>query len=137
MTNSELTSGVRAFLDDYNEAFASFDGQRIAALYHLPTVTVRGDGSIHCLQSRVELASFFQGVADTYQKEGSVGSRFDDLQVSPSGGRSVLATLEWKMLRGDGSLIRKRRQSYNLVHVAAGWRILVSTFHLPGAVPAA
>ena len=31
MTSSELTSDVRAFLDNYNEAFASIDGHRIAA----------------------------------------------------------------------------------------------------------
>ena len=70
MTSSELTSDVRAFLADYNEAFASLDGQRIAALWHVPTVTMRGDGSIHCFQSREELARLFQGVADTYQKDG-------------------------------------------------------------------
>ena len=137
MTGSELTSDVRAFLDHYNEAFASLNGHRIAALYHLPAVTVRGDGSIHCLQSREELARFFQGVADTYQRDGYVGGRFDDLQVSPIGGRSALATLNWKMARGDGSLIREWRQSYNLVRVIPGWRILVSTFHVPGEVPAA
>ena len=137
MTNSELTSDVRAFLDDYNEAFASIDGHRIADLYHLPTVTMRGDGSIHCFQSRAELATFFQGVADTYQRDGYAGGRFDDLHVSPIGSRSALATLDWKMARGDGSLIRKWRQSYNLVRGDSGWRILVSTFHLPDAVPAA
>ena len=32
---------VQAFFDQYNEAFASIDGNRIAALYHVPTVTVR------------------------------------------------------------------------------------------------
>ena len=137
MTSSELRSDVRAFLDEYNEAFASIDGHRIAALYHLPALTVRGDGSIHCLQSREELARFFQGVAHTYQRDGYVGGHFDDLQVIPIGDRSALVTLCWKILRGDGSLIREWRQSYNLVHVVSGWRILVSTFHLPIAVPAA
>jgi len=137
MTDSELTADVRAFFDGYNDAFAAIDGQRIAALYHLPTVTVRGDGSIHCLQSRDELARFFQGVADTYHRDGYTGGGFDGLQVSPIGGRSALATLTWKMLRRDGSLIREWRQSYNLVHVAAGWRILVSTFHLPSTTLAA
>jgi ketosteroid isomerase-like protein len=137
MTNAGLTSDIEAFFEAYNEAFASFDGHRIAALYHLPTVTMRGDGSIHCLRSREELARFFQGVADTYRKDGYAGSRFEGLQVSPIGGRSALATLDWKMSRGDGSLIREWRQSYNLVRVVSGWEILVSTFHLPGATPAA
>ena len=137
MTHAELTSDVRAFFEAYNEAFASFDGHRIATLYHLPTMTVRGDGSVHCLRSREELARFFQGVADTYRSDGSAGSRFEELQVGPIGGRSALATLDWKMLRSDGSLIREWRQSYNLVRVGSGWQILVSTFHLPSAAPAA
>jgi ketosteroid isomerase-like protein len=137
MTHAELTSDVRAFFEAYNEAFASFDGHRIATLYHLPTMTVRGDGSVHCLRSREELARFFQGVADTYRSDGSAGSRFEELQVGPIGGRSALATLDWKMLRSDGSLIREWRQSYNLVRFGSGWQILVSTFHLPSAAPAA
>jgi len=48
----------------YNAAFATFDGNGIASLYHVPTITMRGDGSIHCLQSHEELARFFQGVVD-------------------------------------------------------------------------
>ncbi len=117
MTSSELTSDVRAFLDDYNEAFASINGHRIAALLPSAYRDSAGRGSIHCLQSREELARFFQGVADTYQRDGYVGGRFDDLQVTPIGGRSALVTLCWKMLRGDGSLIREWRQSYNLGQV--------------------
>jgi len=46
---------------------------------------MRGDGSIQSLQSRQELARFFQGVADNYQKDGYAGGRFDELQVSPNG----------------------------------------------------
>ena len=97
---------------------------------------MRGDGSIHSLQSREELARFFQGVADNYQKDGYAGGRFDELQVSPIGGRSALATMDWQMLRRDGSLIREWRQSYNLVREGSGWQILVSTFHVPRAVTA-
>ena len=57
---------MSAFLTQYNETFATFDGDQIAALYCIPTVTVRGDGSIHGFQSREEIVRFFQGVADTY-----------------------------------------------------------------------
>jgi hypothetical protein len=91
---------------------------------------MRGDASIHCLQSREELARFFQGVADTYKQQGAHSGPFRDLQVVPIGERSALATMDWEMQRGDGSLIRKWRQSYNVVRVDNGWQILVSTFHL-------
>jgi ketosteroid isomerase-like protein len=136
MTVSQLAADVHTFFQRYNEAFASIDGQAIAALYCIPTVTMRGDGSIHCFQSQEEAARFFQGVADSYQKDGYGGGTFSDIQVTEIGGRSVLATMDWEMLRYDGSLIRKWRQSYNLVLAASGWKILVSTFHVPAAAAA-
>jgi hypothetical protein len=52
---------MSAFLNHYNETFATYDGDQIAQLYCVPTVTMRGDGSIHCFQSREEIARFFRG----------------------------------------------------------------------------
>ena len=119
-----------AYLNKYNEVFATFDGEQIAEFYAVPTVTMRGDGSIHCFQSREEIVRFFQGVADTYKGEGTQGATANDIAAVPIGERSVLATVTWKNLRADGSLARQWRQSYNLVRFAEGWRILVATFHL-------
>ena len=131
MADSDLRSNVRAFFESYQAAFDSIEGERIAALYHIPTVTMRGAGSIHSLQSREELARFFQGVADSYQKDGYAGGSFEEFEVSPIGECSALATMDWEMRRRDGSLIRKWRQSYNLVRAGSSWQILVSTFHVP------
>lgn len=123
---------MSTFLNRYNEAFA-VDGNKIAELYCVPTVTMRGDGSIHCFQSREEIAQFFQVVTDTYKGEGAQGATFHDLVAIPIGERSALATLTWKNLRADGSVARQWRQSYNLVRFADGWRILAATFHLNAA----
>jgi ketosteroid isomerase-like protein len=128
---------ISAFLSQYNETFATFDGDQIAALYCVPTITMRGDGSILSFQSREEIAQFFQGVADTYRGEGATAGTMHDLEVVPVGERSALATVTWKNLRADGSVARQWRQSYNLVRFAEGWRILAATFHLsaaPGAL---
>ena len=129
MDVKRLEDEVRSFLESYNKAFASIDGARIAALYHSPCVTLRGDGSIHSLTSD-DLGTFFQNVTDTYYREGYRDGRFKILQVVPIGGRSALVTVDWELLRGDGSVIRGWRQSYNLVRVKAAWQILVSTFHV-------
>ena len=130
MANPAFTDEIRGFFEKYAKAFDSIDGNRIAALYHMPTVTMRGDASIHCLQPREELARFFQGVADTYYKDGYRSGKFTNLQVVPIGERSALATMDWELQRGDGSVLRKWRQSYNVVRVGNGWQILVSTFHV-------
>lgn len=42
---------MSAFLNQYNETFATYDGDQIASLYCVPTITMRGDGSIHSFQS--------------------------------------------------------------------------------------
>ena len=128
-----LEAELSAFLNQYNEAFAT-DGDQIAALYCIPTISMRVDGSIHGFQSRDEVARFFQGVIDTYRGEGAIGGSPHDLEVIPIGERSALATVTWKNLRADGSVARQWRQSYNVVRYAGGWRILATTVHL-SAVP--
>jgi len=130
MSTPDDVGDARAFLGEYVRAFDSIDGARIAALYHEPCITMRGDGSIHCLLSREDLARFFQGVADTYHRDGYRSSRFSNLEVTAIGARSILLTVDWELLRQDGSPLRQWRQSYNLVRVDSGWQILVSTFHV-------
>ena len=125
---------VSAFLNQYLETFTTFDGDQIAALYCIPTITMRGDGSIHSFQSRDEIARFFQGVADTYRGEGANSGTMHDLVVVPIGERSALASVTWKNHRDDGSVAREFRNSYNVVRFAEGWRILAATVHL-SAVP--
>ena len=137
MTDSSIGEEIRAFFDQYTDAFNSFDGKQIAALYYMPTVTMRGDGSIHCLQSREDLASFFQRVVDTYRKEGYSDGNLMNFEILAIGGLSALATMDWVMRRQDGSVIRKWRQSYNVARTPTGWKILVSTFHVASPSAAA
>ena len=121
---------VEAFLGDYTEAFLARDGERIAALYNVPCVTLRADGSIHAFTSQEETRAFFQRLADTYHRDGCRGWRYANLEVTPLGERSMIATMDWEMRREDGSAIRRWRQSYNFVLADGGLRILASTFHL-------
>ncbi|WLB56753.1 DUF3225 domain-containing protein [Bradyrhizobium japonicum] len=123
---------VSAFINRYNETFATYDGNQIAKLYCAPSITMRGDGAIHCFQSHDEIAQFFQGVVDAYRREGAVGGPPHDIVAVPLGERSALAIVTWKNLRSDGNIARQWRQSYNLVRFADGWRILATTFHLSG-----
>jgi hypothetical protein len=142
MTTETLAEELGTFFERYNEAFASIDGKRIAVLYHAPTLTMRADGSIHCLQTQDELARFFQGVAETYRDEGYRKGRFKNLQIVPLGGRSALATMDWELQRSDGSVIRAWRQSYNVVRKAnpgldrrEGRPFATPAFRPLGAVP--
>lgn len=118
----------QSFFEDYTRVFNAADAVAIAKFYHVPSISMRGDGSVVCYQSAEELEQFFKRVADGYLGEADHG-RFHSLTVQPIGAQSVLATSTWELLRKDGSVVREWRQSYNLVHVDDRWQIMVSTFH--------
>jgi hypothetical protein len=63
-------------------------------------------------------------------EEGLRRSEIKNLKVVPIGGRSLLATMDWVFYRGDGTLLKQWRQSYNLVRIDGRWQILLSTFHV-------
>jgi DNA-binding response OmpR family regulator len=98
-------------------------------MYHEPCLSVRADGSVRCLQTRDEARRFFEGVSTAWRREEYERFETSDLEVVPIGQRCLLVTLDWHMLRGDGSLIRRWRQSYQLIMVAQDWQVLTSTFH--------
>jgi uncharacterized protein (TIGR02246 family) len=123
-------TAVEAFLEQYIAAFNARDGARIAAMYNVPCVTMRADGSIHAFTSRDEIQAFFQRLAETYYRDGCRGWHYSNLEVTPLGTRSVIATMDWEMRREDASAIRRWRQSYHLVAGDGGLRVLASTIHL-------
>ena len=100
MTQAGPVAEVRSFLDSYIDYWGS---DRFASLYHAPSITLRADGSIHCFQSTEEISRFFKGVYETYSREGSRRWKYENLDVVPIGGRSVLVSLDWFMMR-DGQL---------------------------------
>jgi ketosteroid isomerase-like protein len=129
MSAHSSVEGLREFFQDYQRAFDSFDANRIAPFYHAPCITMRADGSIYCLQTQEEVHRFFQGVANTYRAEGFRSGSFIGFDATPIGGQSALATMDWEILREDGTVLRRWRQSYNVVRVDDRWKILVSTIH--------
>jgi hypothetical protein len=66
MSDQALAAEINQFLNDYNKAFAEVDGVAIARCYHAPSITMRGDASVHVLQTHQELETFFQAVAQKY-----------------------------------------------------------------------
>ena len=128
MTQAELDAEGRAFINDY---LAFWGTEKFAGLYHIPSVTVRADGTVHTFQSREEIERFFSGVQRAYDLEGAKRWNIVSLEVKAIGGQSALITPDWQMLREDESVVRSWRQSYNVVRIDGQFRVLVSTFHLP------
>ena len=108
MGGSALTKTLEKFFSDYNVAFRTIDGRRIAPFYHAPCMTLRGDGSFLLLESPPEIEKFFQNVAETYKREGYSDGAFADLDATPIGGRTA------------GCLVKGRQPCYVLASTDNG-----------------
>ena len=130
MAADSLVVQIGSHFRAYADAFHARSGTQIADFFCTPCISIRGEASIHWLQSRPEIEKFFQGVSDTYYEEGLRESEIKNIEVVPIGGRSLLATMDWVFYRGDGTLLKQWRQSYNLVRIDSRWKIVLSTFHV-------
>lgn len=121
---------IADFFNRFDAAFASFDGTRVAELYHVPHVALRGDGSVACLTRRLAVAEFFQKALDHYRADGCRRCTHRDLKMVTLGETSVIAAVTWELLDGAGRVRRAWRQSYNLIDVAGTLQVLTSTEHI-------
>jgi hypothetical protein len=121
----------REFFERYRTDWTGTrDGGRVSRFYGEPCLTLRADGSFHVLSTGDEVATFFQQVIDTYLELGMDDFAIHDFTALPLGSRSALVTLDWDARKADGTQIRRWRQSYNLIEMAGGWKIALSTFHV-------
>lgn len=120
---------ISEFLESYAAAFNRVDSAAIADMYHMPCLTVRGDGSIRVFHELAQVREFMGSVAKIYYDEGNRASSFNELAIVPIGNQCVLASLKWTLKDEDEAPIREWRQSYNLIQTKEKWKFLVSTFH--------
>lgn len=121
----------REFFERYRTDWTGTrDGGHVARFYGEPCLTLRADGSFQVLRTSEEIATFFQQVIDTYLELGMDDFTIKDFSAVALGSRSAFVTLDWDARRADGTQIRHWRQSYNLIEMTGGWRIVLSTFHV-------
>ena len=120
---------VKAFFEKYGREFDNRDWAAFTALLHEPFFTVRGDGSAHLLPSRDEARRFFENVSSEWRQDGYERCVTSNYEMMLLGRYSRLATFDWELLRKDESVLRKWRQSYQLILVQRKWKVLSSTFH--------
>lgn len=102
------------YFDLFVDAFASFDGERVADLFAAPVVALRSDGSLIGLASRSDVAGYYQAALDKYRRDGCRTCRWSELSVTAMGRAALLAAVTWDLLREDGTVVTRWRQSYGL-----------------------
>jgi len=117
------------FFDRFVAAFASFDGAEVAALFAVPGVAHRRDGSLVALTTRADVLAYYQSALDGYHRDGCRAARWSELAVTPMGRRSLLAAVTWELLREDGGAQVRWRQSYALSLTADGPKVFAASMH--------
>jgi hypothetical protein len=120
---------AKAFFDRFVDAFATFDSERIAALFAAPGVALRSDGSLVALTTREDIVQYYRSATEGYHQKGCRSCRWTDLDVTATGDSSMLATVTWDLLREDDSIIVTWRQSYHLAEIGDGPRAFASAMH--------
>jgi uncharacterized protein (TIGR02246 family) len=124
-----MDDAIRELFDRYSAAFQQVDVDAIPDFYTVPSVTVRGDGSLHAFDSRESVRLFFDGVARGYYDEGMRHANYEILEVRGLGAEAWLVTLRWFMYEASGAEIRNWTQSYNVARQGGQWKIYASTMH--------
>jgi hypothetical protein len=111
--STDLTQAT-SYFDRFVKEFASFDGKRVADLFVTPVVALRSDGSLIGLPNRDDVVHYYQTALDKYHSDGCRSCQWSELSVTQMGVRSQLATVTWDLLRNDGTVVARWRQSYGL-----------------------
>jgi hypothetical protein len=127
--HNQPTQDMKGFFERYGRDFDNRDWMAFTALLHEPFFTVRGDGSVHFLPSRDAARTFFENVSNVWRQEGYERCVTNNYEMMVLGRYSQLATFDWELLRKDETVIRKWRQSYQLIFIQQEWKVLGSTFH--------
>jgi len=119
------------FFKRYQFEFDQQNWVNFSALFYEPAMSVRADGSVMLIPTHTEGACLYESVASAWRALGYARFEMEDFEVLELGQDSRLVSFDWLMLSAHGELIRRWRQSYQLIRTQEVWRVFTSTFHKP------
>jgi ketosteroid isomerase-like protein len=122
-------AAIELFFETYAERYMASDVDAVAAMYEAPFLAVRESHPIH-LHDREAVREHLAGLMEAYRNAGAKRATIADLQVAALDSVSVIATVRWNALSGDGALLRDFTVSYQMLRQEPdAWRILSYTYH--------
>jgi hypothetical protein len=125
---------MQDMIDFFKRYQSEFDQQNwvsFAALFHEPAMSVRADGSVMVIPTHADGARLYASVSIAWRAEGYARFEMENFEMLALGQDSRLVSFDWLMLSEHGDLIRRWRQSYQLIRPQGAWQVFTSTFHKP------
>ena len=123
---------MQEMIDFFKRYQFEFDQQNwvnFSALFYEPAMSVRADGSVMLIPTHAEGARLYESVASAWRAQGYARFEMEDFEVLKLGQDSRLVSFDWLMLSAHGELIRRWRQSYQLIRTQEAWQVFTSIFH--------
>lgn len=120
-----MTAEIRAFFDQYRDAFNRLDGEAIAGLYAVPSGIASDAGYTHWPQ-REPIRDNMAALCGVYRGNGFVEARYTPGTFLAQGDDFAVADLAWE-IDWSGQPPSRFNTTYNLMRTPEGWRVLLCT----------
>lgn len=105
---------IREYFDDFVDAFATNDGDRVARKFTVPYVVRGASGESRIFRSLPEVSQYFQSYLDDYQAKGCCKCQYSNLDVKWLGSESAIASVDWSLLDQSDDPVLSWSESYLL-----------------------
>ncbi|MFE8073475.1 hypothetical protein QQM79_20655 [Marinobacteraceae bacterium S3BR75-40.1] len=105
---------IKEYFDDFVDAFATYDGDRVAGKFTVPYM-VKGElGESKIFHSLPEVSQHFQKYLDEYKAKGCRKCQYSNLDVKWLGSESAIASVDWSLLDQADNPVISWSESYLL-----------------------
>ena len=124
---------IRAFFEDYRDAFNALDGGAVAEFYQQPS-GIAQDGVYTHWPERKAVAENMNALCKMYMAKGFIRADFEPCQFIDQGEKYAVVDVQWRIdWRGEPEPW-KFKTTYNLVRTPDGWRVLLCTAYSEAAL---
>jgi len=117
------------FFDKFAQDFKRFDGAVIANRYSAPYTAINSDKTVSLYNEQKDIENYFASILADYKKQDVEYCTYSNFEFSAIGQKAALATMDWNMMKADGTLVTNWRESYVLILDNAEWKIVTSIDH--------
>ena len=117
---------IRQFFDAYRDAFVRFDGARVAAAYHAPSIMARRDSYV-LWATEADVRANCDALVDSYRSRDAERAEYVIRDFQAQGTHFAVATLDWTFFWRDLGNPLSFHAAYNLFEQEGHWRIMVAT----------
>ena len=123
-----MPADIRAFFEQYREAFDRLDGEAVARLYAVPSGIATDDGYSHWA-SYEPIRENMVALCQLYRENGYMSARFEAGGFIAQGERFAVVDISWNIARAANQEPWRFNTTYNLMRTPEGWRVLLCTAH--------